>query len=155
MYKEYFQEFLDIKSPYYQKILDIILANANNPKGIIKNRNLHHIVPKFFWKKKGLEVSNDTWNLVSLSIGDHFLIHWLMDKCALPGWHKYTSPPWRMIIKSHSGELCKWISDDNTHVPIMAEALNSKKDEPVRVRKPRSAAKKKTVTKPRSRKKKA
>ena len=142
MYKEYFSEFLDTTSSYYKKMIDLIDKNENMPKVVVKNRNLHHIVPRFYWKRKNLPVDNSMWNFVSLSIGDHFLIHYYMDKCALDGWHKYTSPCWRYIIKGHLSEVCEWLSKDEKNIEFFANVLSIRKDDIVIAKKKRKKSKK-------------
>lgn len=61
---------------YWQRVLEIFSKNESYPKRTIKNRNLHHKFPKSFSKKLGEPIDNDPDNLISLSLSEHFLVHY-------------------------------------------------------------------------------
>lgn len=42
----------------------------------------HHIIPKCFYKKKGLEIDNSSSNLVNLTFEEHRKVHQLASLCA-------------------------------------------------------------------------
>lgn len=79
--------YFDTESEYWKKIQKIYEENDNYPKVVVKkNRNLHHKFPRSFSKKDGTEIDNDNDNLVSLSLADHFRVHYYLWKCALKGY---------------------------------------------------------------------
>lgn len=47
----------------------------------VSEGHVHHIVPKCWYKLKGLEVDNTEDNLVKLSVRDHQLVHLLAIRC--------------------------------------------------------------------------
>lgn len=72
---------LDKNSPYFQKVLDIL-----NSEQISKNNyyEIHHIIPKFYFKMKNLPVDNSKENLIKLTGSNHFLTHYYCFKASLP-----------------------------------------------------------------------
>lgn len=72
---------LNKNSPYFQKVLDIL-----NSEQISKNSyyEIHHIIPKFYFKMKNLPVDNSKKNLIKLTGSNHFLIHYYCFKASLP-----------------------------------------------------------------------
>ena len=71
-----FSLVFETDNEYWQKVLDIFERNEKYEKKIVSNRNLHHKFPRSFSKKLGEEVDNDKDNLISLSLADHFLVHY-------------------------------------------------------------------------------
>ena len=55
-------------------------------KKVVKGRNLHHKFPRSFSKKDGVDIDNDDDNLVSLSLADHFRVHYYLWKCSKKGY---------------------------------------------------------------------
>lgn len=80
------ENYFDTESEYWKKIQKIYEENDNYPKVVVKNRNLHHKFPRSFSKKDGTEIDNDEDNLVSLSLADHFIVHYYLWKCAKKGY---------------------------------------------------------------------
>lgn len=74
-------EYFDTESEYWKKVEKIYKESDYFPKVVVKNRNLHHKFPRSFSKKDGTPVDNDKDNLVSLSLADHFLVHYYLWKC--------------------------------------------------------------------------
>ena len=70
MLNECFEE-----NEYFFKAFSII-NNANNKSG-----ELHHIVPRSYFKIKGIELINRN-NLVLLSPKEHYLVHYYLTKCS-------------------------------------------------------------------------
>ncbi len=83
-----FDEVFDTTSPYWQKVLDIFAKNEKYEKKIVKHRNLHHKFPRSFSKSLGEEVDNDKDNLISLSLADHFLVHYYYYLLAKKGYRQ-------------------------------------------------------------------
>lgn len=71
-----FSLVFETDNEYWQKVLDIFERNEKYEKKIVSNRNLHHKFPRSFSKKLGELVDNDKDNLISLSLADHFLVHY-------------------------------------------------------------------------------
>lgn len=79
------EDYFDTQSEYFKEYMKIVDENQHYPKTRTQKRQLHHIVPKSFFKKRGQEVDNTKENLISLSQADHWLCHWLIYQCALTG----------------------------------------------------------------------
>ena len=80
------ENYFDISSEYWKKAERIYEENESFPKKVVKDRNLHHKFPRSFSKKDGVDVDNDNDNLVSLSLADHFRVHYYLWKCAKKGY---------------------------------------------------------------------
>ena len=80
------ENYFDISSEYWKKVEKIYEENESFPKKVVKDRNLHHKFPRSFSKKDGVDVDNDEDNLVSLSLADHFRVHFYLWKCAKKGY---------------------------------------------------------------------
>ena len=80
------ENYFDIESEYWKKIQKIYEENESFPKKVVKERNLHHKFPRSFSKKDGAGVDNDDDNLVSLSLADHFRVHYYLWKSAKKGY---------------------------------------------------------------------
>ena len=78
--------YFDVSSEYWKKVEKIYEENESFPKKVVKERNLHHKFPRSFSKKDGVDIDNDADNLVSLSLADHFRVHYYLWKCAKKGY---------------------------------------------------------------------
>ena len=80
------ENYFDTSSEYWKKLKKIYEENESFPKKVVKDRNLHHKFPRSFSKKDGVDVDNDDDNLVSLSLADHFRVHYYLWKSAKKGY---------------------------------------------------------------------
>ena len=80
------ENYFDISSEYWFKVEKIYEDSESFPKKVVKDRNLHHKFPRSFSKKDGIDIDNDDDNLVSLSLADHFRVHYYLWKCAKKGY---------------------------------------------------------------------
>ena len=80
-----FSTVFDTDNPLWQRVLEIYEANEKYDKKIVSGRNLHHKFPRSFSKKLGEPIDNDRDNLISLSLADHFLVHYYYYKLAKKG----------------------------------------------------------------------
>lgn len=80
------ENYFDISSEYWLKVEKIYEDSESFPKKVVKDRNLHHKFPRSFSKKDGTEIDNDEDNLVSLSLADHFRVHYYLWKCSKKGY---------------------------------------------------------------------
>lgn len=80
------ENYFDISSEYWKKVEKIYEENESFPKKVVKERNLHHKFPRSFSKKDDAEIDNDDDNLVSLSLADHFRVHYYLWKCSKKGY---------------------------------------------------------------------
>ena len=94
-----FDEVFDTTSPYWQKVLDIFAKNEKYEKKVVSNRNLHHKFPRSFSKKLGEPVDNDKDNLISLSVADHFLIHYYYYLLARTGFRQPMATAFTFMAK--------------------------------------------------------
>ena len=84
--KHNWENYFDISSEYWKKVEKIYEENESFPKKVVKERNLHHKFPRSFSKKGGIDIDNDDDNLVSLSLADHFRVHYYLWKSAKKGY---------------------------------------------------------------------
>lgn len=70
------EEAFEIDNIYYQKMINVF---KQEHKG---NLYVHHIIPKCFFKKKGLEIDNSKNNLIALTYKQHLLVHLYGYKCS-------------------------------------------------------------------------
>lgn len=84
--KHNWENYFDTSSEYWKKLKRVYEENESFPKKVVKERNLHHKFPRSFSKKDGTEIDNDDDNLVSLSLADHFRVHYYLWKCAKKGY---------------------------------------------------------------------
>ena len=84
--KHNWENYFDVNSEYWKKVEKIYEDSESFPKKVVKDRNLHHKFPRSFSKKDGTEIDNDEDNLVSLSLADHFRVHYYLWKSAKKGY---------------------------------------------------------------------
>ena len=84
--KHNWENYFDISSEYWMKVEKIYEENESFPKKVVKDRNLHHKFPRSFSKKDGVDIDNDDDNLVSISLADHFRVHYYLWKCSKKGY---------------------------------------------------------------------
>ena len=92
-------ELFDVSNPNYDKMINIL----NNPNPLNEEyTEMHHIIPRFFYKLKNMNIDNSDNNLVQMSIKNHFLVHYYGAKCAND---KYRSRWNQFQSKFSKGEL--------------------------------------------------
>lgn len=75
---------------YFKKYQEIILNEKNKAlKSVSGITQKHHIIPKSYYKYKGLKTDNSSNNVVILYYEDHILAHYYLALCAKAGWFKY------------------------------------------------------------------
>lgn len=94
-----FSLFFETDNEYWQKVLDIFAKNEKYEKKIVSNRNLHHKFPRSFSKKLGEQVDNDKDNLISLSLADHFLVHYYYYLLAKKGFKQAMATAFTFMAK--------------------------------------------------------
>lgn len=94
-----FSKVFDTDSPYWQKVLEIFAKNEKYEKKIVSNRNLHHKFPRSFSKKLGEPIDNDKDNLISLSLADHFLVHYYYYLLARTGFRQPMATAFTFMAK--------------------------------------------------------
>lgn len=124
MLEDYLPLICDVTSVQYTNMIAIINNNSNVKKVITVGRNLHHIIPRFYFKKNKLEVINDEWNLVSLSLGDHFLVHYYLWQCCKTEYKGKASLPVMFIIKANCGKIYKYCKLNEEFAINIQSALN-------------------------------
>lgn len=100
-------------NPYWQRVLDIFAKNEKYEKKVVSNRNLHHKFPRSFSKMLGEPVDNDKDNLISLSLTEHFLVHYYYYMLAKKGYRSSMALAFRLMGR----KAMKYIS------PETAEAI--------------------------------
>ena len=102
------ENYFDISSEYWKKVEKIYEENESFPKKVVKDRNLHHKFPKSFSKSDGVAVDNDEDNLVSLSLADHFRVHYYLWKSAKKGYRSMMALAFNFMRK----KMVKYASDE-------------------------------------------
>ena len=124
-----FSLVFDTESPYWQKILDIFKKNEKYEKKIVSNRNLHHKFPRAFSKKLGEPVDNDKDNLISLSLADHFLVHYYYYLLAKKGYRQSMATAFTFMakksIKYITPETAEYIAQDYEEAVVISNQYRS------------------------------
>ena len=120
MMKHEWSKYFDISSDYWKKVEVIYEENEHFPKKVVKGRNLHHKFPKSFSKKDGVDIDNDGDNLVSLSLSDHFLVHYYLWKCCKKGYRNLMALAFsymrKKAIKYASDETIEELAKDYANI---------------------------------------
>lgn len=106
--KHNWENYFDTSSEYWKKVEKIYEDNESFPKKVVKDRNLHHKFPRSFSKKDGIDIDNDDDNLVSLSLADHFRVHYYLWKCSLKGYRSMMALAFTLMRK----KMVKYATDD-------------------------------------------
>ena len=107
-----FSLVFETDNEYWKRVMDIFDRNEQYPKKIVKGRNLHHKFPRSFSKKLGEEVDNDKDNLISLSLADHFLVHYYYYKLAKKGYRQSMATAFTFMAK----KSIKYMSPDTAEM---------------------------------------
>lgn len=94
-----FSLVFETENPLWQRVLSIFEKNEKYEKKVVKNRNLHHKWPRSFSKMLGENVDNDKDNLISLSLADHFLIHYYYYLLAKKGFRQRMATAFTFMAK--------------------------------------------------------
>lgn len=94
-----FSLVFETENPLWQRILSIFEKNEKYEKKVVKNRNLHHKFPRSFSKLLGENVDNDKDNLISLSLADHFLVHYYYYLLAKKGFRQRMAVAFTFMAK--------------------------------------------------------
>ena len=97
--KHNWENYFDISSEYWKKVEKIYEESESFPKKVVKDRNLHHKFPRSFSKKDGVDIDNDEDNLVSLSLADHFRVHYYLWKSAKKGYRSMMAMAFTLMRK--------------------------------------------------------
>lgn len=103
-------KYMDVDSPFYQKLVGLYDTNELYPKKVVQGRNLHHKKLRSWSKRDKEEVDNSNENLVSLSNADHILAHYYIWKCAKTPYKASAALAWWFMSKV----LLRWGLDSNT-----------------------------------------
>ena len=114
--KHDFNIVFETENELWNKVLEIWNSNEKFPKKKVSNRHLHHKFPRSFSKKLKEDVDNDKDNLVSLTPGDHFMIHFLYWKLARKGYRASMALAFNLMYRKYvskiSLETVKFIKND-------------------------------------------
>lgn len=105
-------KYFDTSSEYWEKIQKIYNENEEHPKVVANGRNLHHKFLRSFSKKEKEPIDNDSENLVSLDLADHYLVHYYLWKCTRKGWKRQTASAFTFMNKNAQ----KYITDETVEL---------------------------------------
>lgn len=94
-----FSEVFETDNELWQRVLEIFERNEKYDKKVVSNRNLHHKYPRSFSKRKGEPIDNDKDNLISLSLADHFLVHYYYYLLAKKGYRQAMATAFTFMAK--------------------------------------------------------
>lgn len=90
----FIKEVFDISNPNYNKMIEIL----NNPNPLNEDyTEMHHIIPRCFYRMNNISIDNSDSNLVKISLKNHFLVHYYGAKCAND---KYRARLWLSVIRT-------------------------------------------------------
>ena len=123
------ENYFDISSEYWKKVEKIYEDSESFPKKVVKDRNLHHKFPRSFSKKDGVGVDNDEDNLVSLSLADHFRVHYYLWKSAKKGYRgmmamAFTLMRKRVVIYASDETIERMAKDYEAAMKDVAEVIS-------------------------------
>lgn len=121
----------DTESEYWQRVLDIFAKNEKYEKKVVSNRNLHHKFPRSFSKILGEEVDNDKDNLISLSLADHFLVHYYYYLLAKKGFRQSMATAFTFMAKKGlkylSPETAEEMANDYEEAVVISNRATSER----------------------------
>ena len=94
-----FSIVFDTDNEYWNRVLEIFAKNEKYPKKVVSNRNLHHKFPRSFSKMLGEPVDNEQDNLISLTLADHFLVHYYYYLLAKKGYRQRMATAFTFMAK--------------------------------------------------------
>ena len=100
-----FSLVFDTENPLWKNVLEIFKRNESYPKKCVKGRSLHHKFPRSFSKLLNEDVDNDSDNLVSLSLADHFMIHYYYYKLGKNQYKAKMALAFTYMLNCHFEEL--------------------------------------------------
>ena len=123
------ENYFDISSEYWKKVEKIYEENESFPKKVVKERNLHHKFPRSFSKKDGVDIDNDEDNLVSLSLADHFRVHFYLWKCSKKGYRGMMAKAFvfmrkKMVVYASDEAIEQLAKDYEAAMKDVAEAIS-------------------------------
>lgn len=125
-----YSEVFDTDNELWQRVLEIYAKNEKYEKKIVSGRNLHHKFPRSFSKKLGEPVDNDKDNLISLSLADHFLVHYYYYKLTKKGYRQSMATAFTFMakksIKYMSPDTAEMIAKDYAEATTIANQHISK-----------------------------
>lgn len=124
-----FSLFFETDNEYWQKVLNIFAKNEKYEKKVVSNRNLHHKFPRSFSKKLGEPVDNDKDNLISLSLADHFLVHYYYYLLAKKGYRQAMATAFTFMAKKSlkflTPETAEKVAKDYEEAKLIADQFRS------------------------------
>lgn len=81
---------LVINNEYLDKYIELINNNLKTPKQTYKTQ-IHHIIPRYYFKCCNLKIDDTKQNLVNLFFKDHILAHYYLTKCSSTDYYKYSN----------------------------------------------------------------
>ena len=94
-----FSIVFDTENPLWNRVIEIFEKNEKYEKKVVSNRNLHHKFPRSFSKKLCEPIDNDKDNLISLSLADHFLVHYYYYLLARKGYRQSMATAFTFMAK--------------------------------------------------------
>ena len=133
-----FSIVFDTENPLWNRVLEIFEKNEKQEKKVVSNRNLHHKFPRSFSKKMGEPVDNDKDNLISLTLAEHFLVHYYYYLLARKGYRQPMATAFTFMakkcIKFMTPETAEAMAKDYEEAKVISvknHLKDSHQDEPI------------------------
>lgn len=94
-----FNVVFDTDNEYWKRVLAIFERCEKYPKKRVAGRNLHHKFPRSFSRMLNEPIDNDADNLVSLSLSEHFLVHYYYYLLARKGYRQRMATAFLFMAK--------------------------------------------------------
>ena len=130
--KHDFNVVFDTENEYWKRVAEIFEKNEKYPKKRVSNRNLHHKFPRSFSKMLGEPVDNDPDNLISLSLADHFLVHYYYYLLARKGFRQRMATAFifmsKKSLKYITPETAELMAREYEEAKVIADQYNSERN---------------------------
>ena len=110
----------DVSSPYFESMIEILENSKNRGLGKEKGYELHHKIPRSYFKKMNEPVI-DKGNLYKLTYYEHFMVHYYAWKCAT----KAMKAPLSFALIQMKRVCCKSEPCSNANAIDLAKLFNS------------------------------
>ena len=109
-YNKEWLECFDVNAEGYFDLVDLIMENDRDTKKE-SGYELHHIIPRSYYKKKNLKIDNSDLNLIKFTPSEHYMAHYYMCKCAKPLMKRSMVFALHMMTSTATKRKCKFTAE--------------------------------------------
>ncbi len=111
-------EIIFVDNEYLDRYCKLIESNRNTKREYYRTQ-LHHIIPKCYYKHYNLDIDNSSKNLVNLLYKDHALAHYYLWKCTFKWFKKASFCAFKCIVNTKKSD---WDNLDYNELQELYEA---------------------------------